>query len=98
MEIIVDHAFSARHLDHWSEFGMGVTLNGVPGSRERTRILDMNIDFKRLAALDDPETFDDMQFVAMRRAVIVDPGLVVQPDGIDDESVVFKVTNRFAKP
>jgi hypothetical protein len=38
-----------------------LTLNGVPRHREGAGVLDADIDFQRLAALDELEAFDDVK-------------------------------------
>jgi hypothetical protein len=42
---------------------------------------------QRLAAVDQAIPLDDMQFFVVRRREAVGPGLVVEPDGVDDERV-----------
>src|SRR5712691_13408310 len=40
------------------------------------------------------QTFDDMEFVAMKISMNVEPAHVRQPDHIDDQCVSLPVTNR----
>src|ERR1017187_3040772 len=98
MKIVVHHALGAGNFDHRSKFGMRVALDRIPWSCESARILDMYVDFECLAAIDDPVSFDNMKFVSMRRTKIVDPGLVVHSNCIDNQYIAFVMAYRFAKP
>jgi hypothetical protein len=65
----------------------------LEGLVERVRVVDRHKDFQFLAFFDHSPTFDDVQLVAVRRAVIVEERLVVEADGIDDERIVLVMAN-----
>src|ERR1700687_129647 len=68
-----------------------VTLNRVPRHCEGSGILDADFDLQRLAVIHDLETLHDVQLGRVRRAIIVDIGLVVHADGIDDKRVAVLI-------
>jgi hypothetical protein len=76
-----------------------VTLNRVPRHRECTGILNVNLDFQPLAAVDDLEALHDVELGRVRCTKIIDIGLVIQTYGIDHQRVaVFIMTDGFAVP
>src|SRR5258706_12761846 len=70
----------------------------LPGRVERVRIVDRHEDFQLGAVLDQPPAFRDVQLSRMRRAVIVEEGLVVEADGVDDERVALVMADRISVP
>jgi hypothetical protein len=50
------------------------------------------------AVLDQFQAFDDMKLCRVRRAVIVDEGLVGDPDGINDRVAAVVTADRFPVP
>lgn len=76
-----------------------IALNCVPGPGKRTGVLDADGDLDPFAAIDQLETLHYMKLGRMWRAVIVHVGAVIQPDGVNHQSVaVFVVPDRFAVP
>ena len=76
-----------------------VTLSRIPRHRERTGILNVNLDFHFVAAFDELIALDDMELVGVRRAEIVDIGPIVKTNSIDHQRVaVFIVPDGFAVP
>src|SRR5208282_5054394 len=73
-------------------------LDGRPWRVEGARIVDGDAYLQRLAAVDHLEALEHMHLVGVRRAVIVDEGAVIEPDGVDDQLVPFVMPDRFAIP
>src|ERR1700722_2225497 len=44
------------------------------------------------------EFFSNMQRFSSRQTFLVEPGLAVEPNGVDDERIAFPVTNGFTEP
>src|ERR1035441_10503315 len=44
------------------------------------------------------ESLDDVQGLSSRKAGLVDPGLAVKSNGVDDKSIAFPTTNGFSEP
>ncbi len=53
----------------------------------RAGVVDTNVHIQHLAVRAHFPALYDVKFVAMRRSVIVDERLVVQPCGVDDQGV-----------
>jgi hypothetical protein len=70
----------------------------LPGLVERTGVINGQEDFQLLASVDQPPAFRDVQLVGMRGAIIVDEGLVVEANGIDDERIAVVVADRLSVP
>jgi hypothetical protein len=62
------------------------------------RILDADIRLQHVAVIDHAKPLDNMEFFRVRRAEIIDVGLVVDADRIDHESIAFVVPDRLAGP
>src|SRR5258706_12028674 len=75
-----------------------ITLHGVPRHGEDFRVFYVQIDLEGLSALQDVEAFHGVELVAVWRAVIVDPGLIVHADGVDDQSIALIMADRFSVP
>ena len=55
------------------------------------RIVQEDVRQQVLAVVDHAETLYDMQFFTMRRAIIVNEGLCILSDRIDDQRISFVV-------
>ena len=73
-------------------------LDGVPGHRKSTRVLDVNVRFEHLAVLDQVEALDDVKLLGVRRAESVHPRPVIESDRIDDKRIAFVTADGFAIP
>src|SRR5258708_40278200 len=75
-----------------------VTLNRRPRLVEGLGIFHSDADFDHVAAVDQLPAFDDVKLLSVRCAVVVDVGLVVQPDGVDHECAVLVMPDGLAVP
>ena len=67
----------------------------------RASVAEPPFDHARLSQLSplyDPQALDDMEFRPVWCTKIVDEGLGVLPDGVDDQIGVFVVSDRFTVP
>src|SRR5947207_118213 len=67
------------------------TSHSRPGLVVGVRILDPEDHFHGLAIVDHPPALDRMQLLGVRRAIVVDESLGVQPDRVDDERIAIVV-------
>jgi hypothetical protein len=71
-----------------------VTLNRVPRRRECTGILNVNLDFQPVAAVDDLEALHNMQLGGVRCTEIIHIGPVIQSYGIDHQRVAVLIMSN----
>ena len=83
----IDVVLGADNFGQRLALGTRVSLHCVPWRGESARIFDMDLHLEHLAALDHAEALDDMEFVGVRRAVIVDERPRRDADGIHDHRV-----------
>ena len=67
-----------------------------PGLIESVGILHPDVHFQHLTAVGQFPALRDVELLGVRRAVRVDDGLAVLPDGVDYERVAFVVPDRLA--
>ena len=65
--------------------------------RVRLRIVDRDLDIQ-VPDIAAPEPFDQVHCVAMRMAAAIEPGLVVEAGGVNDQGVAFPETDRVSQP
>src|SRR5258705_13108479 len=84
LQIIVEkilRIFRASLFRQRTQMRAAIDLDSRPDHVEGARVLYRHRGLKRLAPLDEPETLHDVELIGVRRTVIVDKRLVVQPDG-----------------
>src|SRR5215510_5693795 len=91
--VLRTNGFNERTLFH-----AAIALDRVPGRGESARVLDMDIDFERLALIDHLEALDHMQLLRVRREVVVDICPCRQADRVHHQGVAFIMSDRLAKP
>jgi|ERR1700682_1787417 len=68
-----------------------------PWLRIRLWVVECNVDLQHVRS-STPDTFDKVQSVRMRMTHLIDPGLVVKSDRIDDKRISFPIANRIPHP
>src|SRR4029077_13461563 len=68
-----------------------------PGLGIRFRIFEGEVDLHG-SGVNAPHALHHVQLIAVRMACAVDPAFVVDPDGVDNESVALPLTDRVSKP
>src|SRR5688572_15763729 len=87
--------------DVFENFAVGRPQFGVkthvewPG--KRARIVDRH-DSRQLRELGPRPPLDGVQLLGVRRAAAIEPELVVEADGVDDERVAIPASDRVAEP
>src|SRR5208282_5999540 len=98
LDVKIERILSASSFVHGALLYAAPTLKGIPRHRECARILDADIRLQHIAIIDHAKPLDNMEFFRVRRAEIIDIGLVVDADRIDHESIAFVVPDRLAGP
>jgi hypothetical protein len=98
LDVKIERILSAGSFVHGALLYAAPTLNGIPRHRECARILDADIRLQHIAIIDYAKPLDNMEFFRVRRAEIIDIGLVVDADRIDHESIAFVVPDGLAGP
>src|SRR6516162_1561954 len=97
LEGIADLALGASRFDH-RPLHPAPAMDDMHRPDERCRVVHGDLGLEALAVLDQAKALDDMQLVAVRRAVIVNEGLRVLTDGVDDQRVTLVMPDRLAIP
>src|SRR5262249_18040779 len=64
-------------------------LDGMPGRREGTGVLNVNVRLQHFALLDQAEALDHVKLLGVRRPESVHPRPLIYADRIDDERIPF---------
>src|SRR5262245_13665014 len=89
-------AFGERSVASRRSFEPVEPLDSVPRRGEGVRILHVDLYLDLLTAVDQAVTLDDMELLAVGRAIIVDEGIGTESDRVDHQRVAFVVAHRFA--
>src|SRR5439155_24582845 len=99
-DAVVEQVAVALGADFLDEIALHppITPRSRPWLVVGVRVLHREGHFHRLAAVDHAPALDHAQLLGMRRAIVIDEGLGVQPDGVDHKSVALVVPHRLAVP
>src|SRR5258708_29937459 len=96
LDVKIERILSASSFVHGALLYATPTLNGIPRHHECARILDADIRLQYIAVIDHAKPLDNMEFFRVRRAGIIDIGLVVDADRINHERIAFVMPDPFA--
>src|SRR5258706_14715281 len=69
----------------------------APGLRVSLGIFDRGVDRHRVMVY-APHAFHNVQFLAVWMAVVIEPGFIVESDGVNDERISLPLSDRIAHP
>src|SRR3982074_151229 len=78
---IVARAGNLAHLPVWPQL---VVERCRPGFRQRLRVRHRDVELE-VIAIDPAETFGHLELIAVRMAQAIQPGLLIEAGGLDDE-------------
>ena len=88
-----DIVFGANGFSELSGAGAAIGLPRRPRHVERTRIFDADRHLQRLSAFGHLESLDHVKLRRVRRAVVIDVGVVGKTDRIDDQGIAAFVVS-----